>query len=154
MTSNRWAPGLESAIAMAAHSHAGQVDKSGAPYITHPLRMVLRAIERRTFHPDVAVVAALHDVIEDSRASLFGLAALGFSQRVVDAVDALTRRPGEAYDDYVKRAAANPLGRIVKALDLDDNTDPARLSQIPPAQRERLAKKYARAREILTEMGA
>jgi hypothetical protein len=33
---------LERAIAIAAEAHAGQVDKAGAPYVLHPLRMMLR----------------------------------------------------------------------------------------------------------------
>jgi (p)ppGpp synthase/HD superfamily hydrolase len=51
---------LERAIAIAAEAHAGQVDKAGAPYVLHPLRMMLRmsSIDER-------IVAALHDVCED-----------------------------------------------------------------------------------------
>ena len=33
---------LERAIAIAAAAHAGQVDKAQAPYILHPLRVMLR----------------------------------------------------------------------------------------------------------------
>jgi (p)ppGpp synthase/HD superfamily hydrolase len=33
---------LERAIVIAAEAHAGQVDKAGAPYVLHPLRMMLR----------------------------------------------------------------------------------------------------------------
>jgi len=33
---------LERAIAIAATAHAGQVDKGGAPYILHPLKVMLR----------------------------------------------------------------------------------------------------------------
>ena len=35
-------PDLEDAIALAALAHRGQVDKAGAPYMLHPLRMMLR----------------------------------------------------------------------------------------------------------------
>lgn len=33
---------LERAIEIAAATHAGQTDKGGAPYILHPLRVMLR----------------------------------------------------------------------------------------------------------------
>ena len=51
---------LERAIAIAAKAHAGQVDKAGAPYVLHPLRIMLRksSIDER-------IVAVLHDVCED-----------------------------------------------------------------------------------------
>jgi (p)ppGpp synthase/HD superfamily hydrolase len=51
---------LERAIAIAAEAHAGQTDKAGAPYILHPLRMMmgLTSDEER-------IVAVLHDVCED-----------------------------------------------------------------------------------------
>ena len=51
---------LERAIAIAAEAHTGQVDKAGAPYVLHPLRMMLSlsSIDER-------IVAVLHDVCED-----------------------------------------------------------------------------------------
>ncbi|MDQ3814047.1 MAG: GTP pyrophosphokinase, partial [Armatimonadota bacterium] len=33
-------PTVEDAIALARRAHAGQVDKAGAPYISHPLRLM------------------------------------------------------------------------------------------------------------------
>jgi (p)ppGpp synthase/HD superfamily hydrolase len=49
-------PDLEDAIALAALAHRGQRDKNGAPYILHPLRLMLRmeTDPRR-------IVAVLHD---------------------------------------------------------------------------------------------
>jgi (p)ppGpp synthase/HD superfamily hydrolase len=51
---------LERAIAIAAEAHAGQVDKAGAPYVLHPLRMMLGMSSN-----DERIVAVLHDVCED-----------------------------------------------------------------------------------------
>jgi hypothetical protein len=51
---------LERAIAIAADGHAGVTDKGGAPYILHPLRMMLSLSS-----PDERIVAVLHDVCED-----------------------------------------------------------------------------------------
>ncbi len=52
---------LERAILIAAQAHEGQKDKSGAPYILHPLRMMMR------MESEAAMIAAvLHDVVEDS----------------------------------------------------------------------------------------
>lgn len=140
---------LEKAIAIAAEAHAGQADKAGRPYIAHPLRMVVRALERE-MHPDVAIVAALHDVIEDSDWSRVMLRRKGFTDDVLDAVEALTKRPGESYAAAVTRAAANPLARAVKALDVEDNSAPERLSLLhDDALAARLTAKYRQASAIL-----
>lgn len=44
---------------------------------------------------------------------------------VVTQVDALTKRNGEEYLDFVARARAHPLGREVKGADVLDRTDMA-----------------------------
>ena len=99
---------------------------------------------------DLAIVAALHDVVEDSTWTLDGLADEGFAPEIVRAVDALTRREGESYLDYVKRAAVHPLARSVKEADLYDNRDEKRLSWLPEAEQTRLRIKYAKALAALT----
>ena len=67
---------LERAIAIAASAHAGQTDKGDAPYILHPLRVMLRLTNRRA-----QIAAVLHDVIEDGEGWSAGrLADEGFSQ--------------------------------------------------------------------------
>lgn len=117
---------LERAIAIAAEAHAGQTDKGGAPYILHPLRVMLRA--RESGAPIAAIAAVLHDVIEDCPDWPAGrLASAGFGETVLEALDALTRRAGEAYDDFIARCGANAIARIVKLADLEDNLDLSRI---------------------------
>ncbi|MBM3795263.1 MAG: HD domain-containing protein [Acidobacteria bacterium] len=135
---------LEDAIARAALAHKGQLDESGAPYILHPLRVTLRlsAGEER-------IVGVLHDVVEDTGWTLAGLREAGFSESIVEAVDAMTRRDGESYEDFVARAGRNPIARNVKLADLDDNSDASRLpSPLTANDRTRL-EKYARSRATL-----
>ena len=137
---------LERAIALAARAHEGQVDKSGAPYILHPLRMMLRlaGTEER-------IVAVLHDVVEDCGVSFEQLRAEGFSEEVVAAVDAVTRRETETYEEFVLRAGANAVGRRVKLADLEDNSDLSRIAQPTARDFERLAK-YQRAIAVLAAL--
>jgi (p)ppGpp synthase/HD superfamily hydrolase len=80
---------LERAIAIAATAHAGQVDKGGAPYILHPLKVMLRmsTLEQR-------IVAVLHDVVEDCGVSLDDLREEGFSEEVLSAIESVTKVPG------------------------------------------------------------
>jgi hypothetical protein len=130
---------LERAIAIAAKAHEGQVDKAGAPYVLHPLRMMLRLSKSNE-----RITAVLHDVVEDCGVSLETLRAEGFPEQVIEAVDAVTRRPEESYEAFVLRAASNPIGRRVKLVDLQDNSDLSRIEQPTARDYERI-EKYRRA---------
>ena len=136
---------LERAIAIAAEAHAGQMDRAAAPYIMHPLR-VMMAMPK---DPSYRIAAVLHDVLEDCPAwTAERLDDEGFSGLTVAAVLSVTRRPGEAYSSLIARAAADPIGRVVKLADLRDNMN---LSRIPwPTDRdwERYLK-YRRAVDLL-----
>lgn len=135
---------LERAVQIAAEAHAGQKDKSGAPYLLHPLRMMLR------MHSDAAMMAAmLHDVVEDSDWTLDGLRAEGFSEEVIEAVDCLTHRTDENYEAFVRRAKGNAIARQVKLADLEDNMNLKRLSEVTSKDLARL-EKYHRAWLALT----
>jgi (p)ppGpp synthase/HD superfamily hydrolase len=140
-------PTLERAIEIAAIAHDGQTDKAGEPYITHPLRVMLPFIragdERR------AIVAILHDVIEDGAWSAADLAQEGFSPEVVEAIDALSGRPEEDYVAFVQRAAANELARPVKLADLRDNLAETRMARLSEEKRQKLLLKYEGALEAL-----
>jgi len=137
---------LETAIELATRAHAGQVDKAGAPYIEHPLR-VMKRLPPGDF--EGRIVAVLHDVLEDTEVERADLEAAGFSAAVCDALRALTHRDGEPNRIYWARVADDPLARRVKLADIADNSDESRLSKLPPDVAARLRAKYARAREAL-----
>jgi hypothetical protein len=90
----------------ASEAHIKQTDKAGAPYILHPLRMMQR-MDAETER----IVAVLHDIVEDTPLTLDDLRAMGFSREVVEAVDCLTRRAEENYDEFIERAKSNPIAR-------------------------------------------
>lgn len=125
---------LERAIAIATQAHAGQVDKAGEPYIEHPLR-VMRAM---TTEPE-RIVAVLHDVVEDTTVTLEQLRDEGFSEDVLAAVDALTKRPGESRMQAAARAKLNPIARRVKLADNADNQDMTRIANPTDKDRARIA---------------
>ncbi len=133
---------LAKAVTIAMNLHHGQVDKSGDPYIFHPLR-VMAAL--RDFDDDVVCAAVLHDIVEDCDVDLDALShAYCFNENVVSAIDALTRRDSEPYMDYVERCGKNSIARLVKLADLDDNM---RHSD-DPDHRSRQAR-YQKAKEKL-----
>ncbi|MBM4025400.1 MAG: bifunctional (p)ppGpp synthetase/guanosine-3',5'-bis(diphosphate) 3'-pyrophosphohydrolase [Planctomycetes bacterium] len=126
---------LEAAIRLASEKHTGQTDKAGAPYILHPLRLMMRMDE------DVLRMAAvLHDVVEDTPTTLDGLRAAGIPEEAVRLVDLLTHRPGEARTAYYLRLAADPLARAIKLADLEDNMDVRRLPRLTAKDIARLAR--------------
>ena len=99
--------------------------------------------------PAAQIVAALHDLVESTGWTLDELRAEGFDEDVVEAVDALTRRPGESYESLVARAGENALAREVKLADLADNIKQSRRAADTQENRERLAR-YRRAVEVLS----
>ncbi|MGK5034484.1 HD domain-containing protein [Janthinobacterium sp. LB3P118] len=136
---------LERAIEIAAATHAGQTDKGGAPYILHPLGVMLRVAPGAQ-----QIVAVLHDVVEDSdgKVSFDDLAREGFSQEVIDGVRAVTKIEGESYEDFISRAALNPVGKAVKLADLAENSDLSRI-EVPTQKDLERVEKYRRAMEYL-----
>lgn len=142
---------LEDALIFSAQKHRGQVDKAGAPYILHPLRVMNFLGQNATESERIA--ALLHDVVEDCEVSLEDLRAMGFADEVIEAVDALTKRDDEK-DDYmraIRRVAQNPIARRVKIGDLTDNMDLSRISNPSENDRARL-EKYRGAREFLQKI--
>ena len=132
----------ELAYEIASRAHANQVDKAGKPYLHHPL-----AVADGVESEEAKVVALLHDIAEDTSITLDSLRAL-FGDTIADALTCLTHREGESYDEYVRRAAANPLARKVKMADLTHNMDLSRLPVVTDWDRERV-KKYQRAMAYL-----
>ncbi len=137
---------VEHAIALAAQAHQGQVDWAGEPYILHPLRVMMAQTTA-----EGRMAAVLHDVVEDTAWTLDGLRAEGFAPAVVAAVEAVSRRDGEGYEDFVRRAAGDPIGRQVKLADLVDNSDMSRLPNATERDYQR-TEKYRRAIELLRSL--
>jgi (p)ppGpp synthase/HD superfamily hydrolase len=135
---------LEKAISIAALAHAGQRDKAGAPYILHPLRVMLKMTTDQA-----RIVAVLHDLIEDTDWTIERLVQEGFDPAIRAAVDCLTKREGEGYEAFIQRVQLNPLAVKVKIADLEDNMDGSRLKEVTEADEKRLVK-YRNALQELT----
>jgi len=131
------------AVQLASRVHAEQVDKGGHPYILHPMRV---ATSCRTLEATVA--ALLHDVLEDTPTSAEDLLEMGFWPEIVEAVQALTKREGEDYFDFVLRAKQNRIAREVKAQDIRDNMNLDRIPNPTDVDFER-CKKYMKALWLL-----
>ncbi len=137
---------IERAILIAAQAHSGQRDKAGAPYILHPLRLMMRMESE-----DAMIAAVLHDVVEDSDWTLERLREEGFSEEILQAVDCLTRRDDESYDEFIARARANPIARRVKIADLEDNMNVKRIGEMTQKDLARIEKYHCAWRALTRE---
>jgi (p)ppGpp synthase/HD superfamily hydrolase len=118
---------FDGALRLAARAHEGQVDLAGEPYVLHVLRVALRVLELGGTLDD-AVVGLLHDSVEDCDwVTPELLLHEGLTASQVDAVDRMTKRPGESYQDRVTRVLGHPSSRLAKRADLEDNMDVRRM---------------------------
>jgi len=130
---------LSNAIILATQWHNGQVDKAGKPYILHPLRVMLKVN-----FIEIKIVAVLHDILEDTECTYQNLKEIGLSNELIEAIYCLTRQKNEDYMDFIKRCKQNPIARIVKLADLEDNCDLSRIENPTEKDYERV-KKYKKA---------
>ena len=155
---------LQRAIEIAVEAHKGQLDKAGNLYVLHPLRVMMNLDTE-----DEKIVGVLHDVVEDC---LFKgwtwdrLRSEGFSEKIIDALQSVSKTPNEEvefsrlketgsedavrqhYFAFVRRAAANEIGRKVKAADIADNLDISRIKTLSNEDMIRL-RRYEEALNIL-----
>lgn len=138
---------LEKAIIIATKAHEGQVDKAGEPYILHSIRVMLSGktvIER--------ICGVLHDVIEDTDITLEHLQTEGFSKEILLALDALTKRHYETYDEFINRVIENKVACKVKLSDLFDNMDLSRIKNPSEKDYKRIEKYRDATNKILKAM--
>ena len=95
-------------------------------------------------------MALLHDVVEDSDITLDQLRKEGFSDAVISALDAVTKREGELYDEFIGRIKENPMAVQVKLADLKDNMDLSRLPELTERDLQRVVK-YHKAYRFLQQ---
>lgn len=141
-----WSDKTRAALMLSYQLHNGQVDKAGMPYIFHPYRVAENMEKYRKHDVErLTIVALLHDCVEDTMLTVDELCAmaqenqLNLDDEVLAAIDSVSRKDGELYQDFILRAKANPLGRWVKLEDVRDNQNWDRL---PEAYSESLAARY------------
>lgn len=133
------------AMKLCYNAHHGQTDKTGLPYVFHPMHLAEQMTDEIT-----TVAALLHDVVEDTPYTLDDLKAMGFPNPVLEALALLTHDPVEPYMDYVRRIAANPVAKAVKLADLRHNSDLSRLDVLDERALAR-QQKYLAAMALLEE---
>lgn len=134
---------LDRALEIAIAAHADRFDAAGKPYVFRSIQVMNRVPEESQ-----KIAAALHDAVEDATITLEQLEREGFPHQVLQAIDALTKRPGETRLEAALRAAANPIARAVKLADNAENMDLSRIPN-PTEQDQARCREYAQVRALL-----
>ncbi|MCU0104843.1 bifunctional (p)ppGpp synthetase/guanosine-3',5'-bis(diphosphate) 3'-pyrophosphohydrolase [Acholeplasma vituli] len=93
---------LEAAYQLSSFKHAGQVRKSGAPYITHPLA-VAYILSELSAGPNTLIAALLHDTLEDTNTTYDDLKNQ-FGEEVAQLVDGVTKIGKISYNQSISQA--------------------------------------------------
>lgn len=123
------------AMKIAYEAHKDQTDKSGVPYIFHPIHVAEQMTDEMT-----TCVALLHDVVEDTDITFEQLMGTGFPNEVISALRLLTHDKSVPYSEYIEGIKGNPIATAVKLADLKHNSDPARLQIIDDNAKQRMEK--------------
>lgn len=130
------------AMIIAYEAHKNQVDKSGVPYIYHPIH-----VAEQMDTENECIIALLHDVVEDTNVTFKQLEEV-FSKEIIDILKLLTREENIEYDEYIKRIKNNSIACKVKIADLTHNLDKTRLDFVTEVDVKR-NEKYKKALQIL-----
>lgn len=133
------------AMKIAFEAHKEQTDKTGIPYIYHPVHLAEQMSDEAA-----VCTALLHDVVEDTDITFQQLAEKGFTEEILDALKLLTHAEDVPYMDYVRAIRPNPIARAVKIADLRHNSDLTRMDTVDEWALKR-TEKYREALRILTE---
>lgn len=143
------------AINIAYNKHNGQIGKDGIPYFCHPYHVAERVDElcertnmSKKEHEALICIAFLHDILEDTDTTVNELYGEGFSDNIVHAVIALTRRKRETYQDYIERCRENTYAAVIKTFDLIHNMNLNRLDAPTNVDKKRY-EKYKKALDLL-----
>jgi (p)ppGpp synthase/HD superfamily hydrolase len=140
---------LDKMLVICTNAHHGQYDKGGRPYILHPLRVMSFL---KTDDEELQCIALGHDVIEDTKTTYADLREAGISERVIEGIRALTKQPGQTYDEYKEVVFASQDAMKVKMCDLRHNTDIRRLKGVTEKDIARMAKYHTFYLEIASRL--
>lgn len=129
---------LNKMLVLATNAHAGQYDKGGNPYVLHCLAVM--SLLPADADEERQCIAIGHDVIEDTDTTYQDLRDAGMSERVIDGIRALTKQPGQTYEEYQESVFANVDAMHVKQKDLQHNTDIRRLKGVTQKDIDRVAR--------------
>lgn len=140
-------------LRIAVKAHEGQIDKTGLPYILHPVRVAER-LRARGMPLWIVHAGLLHDVIEDTDLTADDMKAAGVLPSTVAVVEGVTRdkSDGKTYHEWVQGMVGNPIVATLKYEDASDNLvrNESLISE-DPKKAASLRKKYNRVLDTLRD---
>lgn len=133
------------AMVIAFEAHKNQLDKSGIPYIYHPIHLAEQMTDEKT-----TCAALLHDTVEDTDMTFEELEQEGFDGDIIEALKLLTHDDSVPYMDYIREIKKNVIAKAVKLADLRHNSDSTRLEFLDERAINRELK-YKEAIKLLCE---
>lgn len=140
---------LSKMLHLTTNAHHGQFDRGGNPYILHVMKVMHYT---KTDDEELQCIALGHDVIEDTDTTYRDLRDAGFTDRIIDGIRALTKLPGQTYDEYKVGIFANKDAMRVKLADLRHNTDVRRLKGVNEKDLARMEKYHRFFIEITAKL--
>lgn len=128
---------LNAMLLLATDRFGGVYDKGGKPYILHCLKVMHYL---KTEDEELQCIALGHDLVEDTKTTYAELRSLGFTERVIEGIRALTKVPGETNEEYLEKVKENPDAVLVKLQDLRHNSDIRRLKGVEEKDIRRMQK--------------
>lgn len=136
---------LNKMLVLATTKFDGVFDKGGNPYILHCLKVMYYI---KSDDEELQCIALGHDLVEDTDVTYVQLRLLGFTERVIEGIRAMTKVPGETHEEYVAKVKSNPDAIRVKLADLRHNSDIRRLKGVTEKDIKRIAKYHAMYLEL------
>lgn len=103
-------------------------------------RWLFRKKKVKSEDEELQCIALGHDVVEDTDVTYKDLKEAGMTDRIINGIRALTKVPGQTYEEYKEGVFANVDAMKVKLADLRHNTDVRRLKGVSEKDIARMEK--------------
>lgn len=140
---------LNKMLVLTTTEFSGKFDKGGSPYILHCLKVMYYL---KTEDEELQCIGLGHDLVEDTHVTYLQLREMGFTERIIVGIRAMTKVPGETNEEYMERIKACPDAIRVKLCDLRHNSDIRRLKGVTAkdvARIEKYHKMYLELKELV-----
>jgi len=137
-------------LVLVANKFNGVFDKGGQPYVLHCLKVMYYT---KTDDEELQCIALGHDLIEDTDVEADDLLKMGFTDRIVRGILAMTKekfgKDTISHEVYMMQLKGNKDAMRVKLADLRHNSDIRRLKDVGEKEVKRLMKYHKMYLELL-----